>query len=66
MAYSIKNQETLRESYIDYLDSTGIKQKFISKETGICETILSHFKRGHMQLSDQNFKCLINYLIPRK
>ncbi|OCZ49739.1 hypothetical protein A7D23_02605 [Dehalobacter sp. TeCB1] len=66
MAYSIKNQNVLRDSYNEYLVNTGTKQRFISKETGICETILSHFKRDHMQLSDHNYKNLMNYLSQHK
>ena len=51
--FSLKKDEEnnkLRTCRMDYITNEGVSQKFITKQTGISESMLSLFKNGKTQL----------------
>ncbi len=54
-------QEELRELYRKRLKAE--KQRYIAEQTGICCTVLSKFKNGHIDLYDYLFEKLEAYLV---
>jgi hypothetical protein len=56
-------QEQLRQRYINFLDTTGIKQIYISKNVNIKAPILSQFRHGILELNKSSYKELDEFLI---
>jgi hypothetical protein len=58
----MSEQQKIRERYLLFLVSTGIRQNFIAEKTNIPNYVLSKYKQGKNELLDSSLKNLDNYL----
>ncbi|WP_160197118.1 helix-turn-helix domain-containing protein [Senegalia massiliensis] len=52
----------VRERLIETVKSKGIKYDFIAKQIGVGRSMLSQFKNGKKDLSEEKLNRLIDYL----
>ncbi len=55
-------QEEVRTKLNDYIETNGIKAKYISERVDIPDYILSRFRSGKIELNGSSLNRLIEYL----
>lgn len=64
--FSFSDQSELKLLLKEYLETNGIKQRWLSKKIGIDETRISHFLHGRENLTDKHYNRLIRFLLVTK
>ena len=60
--YSLADQSALRKGLNTFLQSRGIKARWLSNNLEIHETRISHFRNGRENLCDKDYSKLVDYL----
>ncbi|NRT88893.1 helix-turn-helix domain-containing protein [Clostridium beijerinckii] len=56
------NQDTIRNDLKKYLEDNGIKNKFIAKQIGLSESMISYFLNGKKRLSSNSLNLIYNII----
>lgn len=56
------NQDTIRNDLKQYLEDNGIKNKFIAKQIGLSESMISYFLNGKKRLSSTSLNLISNII----
>ncbi|UYZ34173.1 helix-turn-helix transcriptional regulator [Clostridium beijerinckii] len=56
------NQDTIRNDLKKYLEDNGIKNKFIAKQIGLSESMVSYFLNGKKRLSSTSLNLIYNII----
>jgi len=60
--YSLADQSALRKNLDTFLQTRGIKARWLADKLGFHETRISHFRNGRENLCDKDYSKLVNYL----
>ncbi len=55
-------QNEVRQKFEIYIKINGVKARFISKQIGLSESTLSHWRKGRRDISTKHLQALIDII----